>query len=68
MLCLLAFWLALTRASVCPQVMLDPNGQMVDFLLCAQLSGPMSRPRMEHTVFTDPRKATTDRLLVAPWS
>ena len=38
------------------QVMLDPNGQMVDFLLCAQLSGPRQRTRMEHTVFTDPKK------------
>ena len=38
------------------QVMLDPNGQMVDFLLCAQLSGPRTRTRMEHTVFTDPKK------------
>ena len=42
-----------------PQVMLDPNGQMVDFLLCAQLSGPMGRTRMEHTVFSDPKKART---------
>ena len=47
---------------VCRQVMLDPNGQMVDFLLCAQLSGPRQRTRMEHTVFTDPKKVPTNPL------
>lgn len=43
-------------------VMLDPAGQMVDYLHCPQLTGVIPKPRLiqgqTYSIFQDPRKAT----------